>query len=97
MFTGIDLLHYVDMIYDKILMLDDYIFYYSGVNLFRYSKATYKKCYYCEMTRNKPSIDDEVNIFVKDFGTKIPALLSEPIHLFSDAAQKFMSVFNPNM
>jgi hypothetical protein len=97
MFTGIDLLYIYDMIYDKILMLDDYIFYYSGVNLFRYSKATYKKCYYCKMTQNKPSIQDEVNIFKQDFGKKIPTLLSEPVHLFSNAAKKFTSVFDTNM
>lgn len=97
MFTGIDVIYYVHLIWEVILMIDDIVYDFISVNIFRYSKETVKKCYLCEITRDKPVMEDEVNIFMEDYGTKIPNLLLEPIGYFKSAANKFLSVFDMNM
>jgi len=97
--VGIDLMPYVDMIWEFIDCID--IFFYSaiGFHIFRWSDDVMDRCFECRGLQPLPEFptkpfNDQISKIDTDFSTTIPNLLKQPADLFKRAGSDFQAVFN---
>jgi hypothetical protein len=91
--SGVNFTEQINDLYAYLIAIDMYIFKHAGTHVFKYSDETYKKCYHCPNIKNKPSMEEEIEVFEYDFNRKLPFLWNEPMKKFEDAQNDFMSMF----
>ena len=92
--TGVSVVELVMMVYEPVVMLDDYIHSISGYHFIHYPDYITNKCYTCSVKLNTERTVETGTRLVDVLTGVIPRRMGEPIDKVISAFSKFVSIFD---